>query len=96
MIVRQYTLDVMQIERQPVAMDSQHGSIRCAPEVLNHGKVVTTRTVTDPVGTHSEAVFPSEADTARHYRRDGRHTCRSTEMARLPRSSWQAKTASKT
>jgi hypothetical protein len=31
-----------------------------------------TRTVTDPVGIHSEAVFPSEADTARHYRRDAR------------------------
>ena len=28
-----------------------------------------TRTVTEPVGTHSEAVFPSDADTARHYRR---------------------------
>jgi hypothetical protein len=29
-----------------------------------------TRTVTDPVGTHSDAAFPSEADTARHYRRN--------------------------
>jgi hypothetical protein len=29
-----------------------------------------TRTVTDPVGTHSDAAFPSEDGTPRHYRRD--------------------------
>jgi len=33
-----------------------------------------TRTVTDPVGTHSDAVLPSDADTARHYRRDEQDT----------------------
>jgi len=29
-----------------------------------------TRTVTEPVGTHSDAALPSEDGTPRHYRRD--------------------------